>query len=90
MSGGTAYVLDEAGDFVSKVNNQAVDFDPLENDDVEFIQRSLRRHFQYTRSAKADEILRKWDKFAPKFVKLMPQDYKRALAELARAEEANG
>ena len=89
MSGGIAYVLDEAGDFISKVNNDAVDFDPLEDDDVEYLQRSLRRHFQYTRSEKADLILRKWDKFAPKFVKLMPQDYKRALAELASAEDGD-
>ncbi len=58
--------------------------------DVEFIQRMLRRHFQYTRSEKADDILRKWDKFAPKFVKVMPQDYKRALAELAKAENSSG
>jgi len=90
MSGGVAYVLDEAGDFASRVNNKEVDFDPLEADDVEFIQRSLRKHFQYTRSAKADLILRKWDKFAPKFVKLMPQDYKRALAELSKAGGENG
>jgi glutamate synthase (ferredoxin) len=90
MSGGIAYVLDEAGDFVSKVNNTEVDFDPLDPSDVEFLQRSLRRHFQYTRSEKAEEILQKWDKLAPKFVKLMPQDYKRALAELARTEDGNG
>ena len=90
MSGGIAFVLDEVGDFASKVNNEAVDFDPLETSDVEFIQRSLRKHFQYTRSAKAEEVLRKWDKFAPKFVKLVPQDYKRALAELAKEEDGNG
>ncbi|MBW2294074.1 MAG: glutamate synthase subunit alpha, partial [Deltaproteobacteria bacterium] len=90
MSGGVAYVLDQAGDFLSKVNNTAVDFDPLEANDVEIIQRSLRRHFQYTRSSKADEILRKWNKFAPMFVKLVPQDYKRALAELATADDNDG
>ncbi|MGY8802733.1 MAG: glutamate synthase large subunit [bacterium] len=90
MSGGTAYVLDEAGDFASKVKNEAVDFDPLEASDVELLQRSLRKHFQYTRSEKADEILRKWDKYAPQFVKLVPQDYKRALAELAKEEDGNG
>jgi glutamate synthase (NADPH/NADH) large chain len=50
----------------------------------------LRRHFQYTRSEKADEILRKWDKYAPQFVKLVPQDYKRALAELAKEADGNG
>ncbi len=90
MSGGVAYVLDQDGDFTSKVKNAAVDFDPLDAGDVETIQRLLRRHFQYTRSQKADDILRKWDRFAPKFVKVMPQDYKRALAELAKEEEGNG
>ncbi|MFT5696480.1 MAG: glutamate synthase domain-containing protein 2/glutamate synthase domain-containing protein 3, partial [Myxococcota bacterium] len=90
MSGGIAYVLDESRDFTSKVNNQAVDFDPLDAADVDYLQRMLRKHFQYTRSTKADEILRKWDKYAPLFVKLVPQDYKRALAELATAEDSNG
>jgi len=84
MSGGTAYVLDEAGDFPSKVTNQAIDFDPLDDDDIELLQRLLRRHREHTGSKKADDVLRKWDKFAPKFVKVMPQDYKRALAELAK------
>ena len=90
MSGGVAYVLDEEGDFRSKVHNAAIDFDPLDDGDVELIQRLLRRHFQYTRSEKADTILRKWEKFAPMFVKVMPQDYKRALAELAKEEGGNG
>ena len=47
----------------------------------------LRRHFQYTRSQRADEILRKWDKLAPKFVKVFPQEYKQALAALAAESE---
>jgi glutamate synthase domain-containing protein 2/glutamate synthase domain-containing protein 3 len=90
MSGGVAYVLDVDGDFRSKVQNTEVDFDPLGDKDVELIQRLLRRHFQYTRSEKADDVLRKWEKFAPMFVKVMPRDYKRALAELAKAEGGNG
>jgi glutamate synthase (NADPH/NADH) large chain len=89
MSGGVAYVLDVDGDFRSKVQNTEVDFDPLGDKDVELIQRLLRRHFQYTRSEKADVVLRKWEKFAPMFVKVMPRDYKRALAELAKAEGGN-
>jgi glutamate synthase domain-containing protein 3 len=88
MSGGIAYVLDEAGDFSSKVSNTQIDFDPLAEEDIELIQRLLRRHREYTGSTKADDILRKWEKFAPRFVKVMPQDYKRALAELAK--EGNG
>ena len=60
-------------------------------DDVEYIQRMLRRHFQHTRSKKADDVLRKWEKVAPKFVKVFPQEYKQALADLAReAEQQDG
>jgi glutamate synthase domain-containing protein 3 len=91
MSGGIAYVLDEAGDFSSQINNDLLDLDPLGEDDVEYIQRMLRRHFQFTRSPRADEILQKWEKMAGKFVKVFPQEYKQALAELAReAEAGNG
>jgi glutamate synthase domain-containing protein 2/glutamate synthase domain-containing protein 1/glutamate synthase domain-containing protein 3 len=82
MSGGIAYVLDEQGDFPDKINNPSVDLDPLDEGDVELIQRMLRRHFQYTRSKKADDVLRKWDTLAPRFVKVFPREYKAALAEL--------
>ena len=91
MSGGIAYVLDEEGGFPDRINNSLVDLDPLDDEDVEFIQRMLRRHFQYTRSQKADDVLRKWDKYAPMIVKVYPQEYKAALAELAReAGEQDG
>ena len=89
MSGGIAYVLDENGQFPQKINNPLVDLDPLDDEDVEFIQRMLRRHFQYTRSERADEVLRKWEKLAPKFVKLFPREYKQALADLALEAELN-
>jgi len=89
MSGGIAYVLDETGDFPERINNQLLDLDALGEDDVEYIQRMLRRHFQFTRSGRADDILRKWDKMAPKFVKVFPQEYKQALVDLAREAEAS-
>jgi glutamate synthase domain-containing protein 2/glutamate synthase domain-containing protein 3 len=89
MSGGIAYVLDETGDFAESINNELLDLDPLGEDDVEYIQRMLRRHFQLTRSERAEEVLRKWEKLAPKFVKVFPQEYKQALANLAREAEAN-
>jgi len=90
MSGGIAYVLDEDGDFRSRVNNSEIDFDPLDEDDVDTIQRMLRRHFEYTRSKRADDVLRKWDAFAPKFVKCFPRDYKMALEERLKAEIGDG
>ena len=88
MSGGIAYVLDESGDFPEMINNEMLDLDPLDDEDVEYIQRMLRRHFQLTRSQRADDILRKWEKMAPKFVKVFPREYKEALADLAREAEA--
>ncbi len=90
MSGGIAYVLDQDGGFASRVNPETVDLDPLAEDDLDTIQRLVRRHFQYTRSAKADDVLRKWDAYAPKFVKVFPRDYKRALGERIAAESGNG
>jgi glutamate synthase (ferredoxin) len=91
MSGGIAYVLDEDGSFPTHINNTMVDLDPLDDEDVEYIQRMLRRHFKHTRSRKADDVLRKWEKVAPKFVKVFPREYKQALADLAReAEQSDG
>jgi glutamate synthase (ferredoxin) len=83
MSGGIAFVLDEEGDFRDKVHNTHIDFDPLDSDDVEYVQRMLRKHFQYTRSKRADDVLRKWETYAPKFVKVFPREYKAALAKAA-------
>jgi glutamate synthase domain-containing protein 2/glutamate synthase domain-containing protein 3 len=90
MSGGFAYVLDLDGDFADRVNGERVDLEALDEADVEKLQRMIRKHFHYTRSRRADEILRKWGSFAPKFVKVFPKDYKRALADRIEAESGNG
>jgi glutamate synthase (ferredoxin) len=90
MSGGIAYVLDEDGSFASRVNLETIDLDPPTAEDLENVQRFVRRHFQYTRSRRADEVLRKWDTYAPRFVKVFPKDYKRALGDRLAAESGNG
>jgi glutamate synthase domain-containing protein 2/glutamate synthase domain-containing protein 1/glutamate synthase domain-containing protein 3 len=90
MSGGIAYVLDEDGSFPSRVNLETVDLDPLAMEDLETVQRMVRRHFQYTRSRKADDVLRKWETYAPRFVKVFPRDYKRALSDRLAAGSGNG
>ena len=84
MSGGIAYVLDEDGGFAGRLNPlAAVDLEPLDEADVEYLQKMLRKHFENTRSGRADDILRKWETFAPKFVKVYPQEYRAALKALA-------
>jgi len=90
MSGGIAYVLDEDGRFASRVNPETIDLDPMDDADLETVQRMLRNHFKYTRSARADDVLRKWDAEAPKFVKVFPKDYKRVLMEHAAARNVDG
>jgi glutamate synthase domain-containing protein 2/glutamate synthase domain-containing protein 1/glutamate synthase domain-containing protein 3 len=90
MSGGIAFVLDEDGSFASRVNLETVDLDPLTDEDFETVRRLVRRHRDYTRSKRADDVLRKWDTHAPKFVKVFPKDYKRALTDRIAAESGNG
>jgi glutamate synthase domain-containing protein 3 len=82
MSGGVAYVLDEDGHFEHRCNMELVGFDPLENDDVEAIHALVAEHAERTGSPVAARVLESWDELRPKFVKVMPHDYKRALAEL--------
>ena len=48
----------------------------------------IQRHGNYTRSQRAAKILASWDQMTPKFVKVMPKDYKRMLQAIAEAEKA--
>jgi len=89
MSGGIAYVLDEAGDFGEKRCNLAmVDLeDVAEEDDATRLRGLIERHFEYTQSPKAEWVLENWDTMLPKFVKVFPHEYKRVLKEQAAAQE---
>jgi glutamate synthase (ferredoxin) len=90
MCGGFAYVLDEDGLFHTRVNLERIDLESLTAEDEAIIQRLLRRHFQYTRSERADEVLRKWDAYGPKFVKVFPKDLKLALDRRLEAHVGDG
>jgi glutamate synthase (ferredoxin) len=91
MSGGIAYVLDEDGRFESRINAETIEVDdPLSSDDIVTILRLLGKHHQYTGSAKAGSVLNNWAAFAPKFIKVFPKDYKRALSDRLAAESGNG
>jgi glutamate synthase domain-containing protein 3 len=86
MSGGVAYVLDEDGHFDRRCNMELVGFDPLEDDDVEILRSLIEEHAARTGSPVAARVLDDWTDTLPKFVKVMPHDYKRALAELAAGD----
>ena len=87
MSGGIAYVLDEEGDFERRCNKGMVDLEPLEaTEDRGLVRDLIRKHAEYTQSTRARKVLANWDRMLPKFVKVMPRDYKRALTAMKRAE----
>ncbi|PKL41372.1 MAG: glutamate synthase large subunit [Spirochaetae bacterium HGW-Spirochaetae-1] len=83
MSGGVAYVLDEEGSFDNFCNKGMVELTQVRDyDDQDFIIETLKKHIQHTQSDKAKEILRNWYDYVPRFVKIMPFEYKRAMNEM--------
>jgi glutamate synthase (ferredoxin) len=88
MSGGIAYVLDEADEFPGHVNMEMVELEPLDDSEEQHLVRQfIQNHHDYTGSGRAKYVLENWDDLLDKFVKVMPTDYKRALAELAKEQE---
>jgi glutamate synthase (NADPH/NADH) large chain len=89
MSGGYAYVLDVDGEFDKRCNPSMVDLEPLaESEDEARLKRLIENHARYTNSKRAAEILEKWSQYRPRFVKVFPKEYRRALAELAERKVA--
>ncbi|QDM40956.1 glutamate synthase large subunit [Altererythrobacter sp. TH136] len=115
MSGGVAYVYDEAGTFAQGCNIAQVELSPIsaqrdEDDgtgrplqrarsvddaglgdmlrhDAERLRVLLERHQLHTGSARAAAILDDWEAALPRFVKVMPTDYARALRQLEAERE---
>jgi glutamate synthase (NADPH/NADH) large chain len=82
MSGGIAYVLNTDGDFVYFCNQAMVELSPaMEYEDQAFLKEWLQKHYQYTGSAVARRVLDRWHEYMPKFVKVLPLEYKRVLQE---------
>ncbi|MDQ3815015.1 MAG: glutamate synthase large subunit, partial [Armatimonadota bacterium] len=87
MSGGIAYVLDEYDEFPSRCNYEMVDLEELhEVEEVLTVHAMIQRHLQYTNSELARRVLDNWDAMVPKFRKVMPRDYKRALEAMKRVQ----
>jgi len=88
MSGGIAYVLDEKGDFSSRVNVQMAGIEKLEAPaEIAEVRAMVEKHLLYTKSARARHVLDQWARMVPRFVKVMPKDYKRMLACIQRAND---
>ena len=82
MSGGVAYVLDSNDDFIARCNLGMVALEKVETDeDISELRGLVEKHRDLTGSTVASQILAEWRKSLPKFVKVMPIDYKRVLEE---------
>ncbi|HWE52617.1 MAG TPA: glutamate synthase large subunit [Bryobacteraceae bacterium] len=87
MSGGIAYVLDEAGEFRQhRCNKTSVDLEAVTDAaDEQILLSMINRHFEATGSPRAKWILEHWREVLPKFVKVFPHEFKRVLAKKAPA-----
>jgi glutamate synthase (NADPH/NADH) large chain len=56
--------------------------------DAERLHQLVSNHASYTDSTRARDILANWSHYLPKFRKVMPVEYRRALAELKAREAA--
>jgi glutamate synthase (NADPH/NADH) large chain len=84
MSGGIAYVWDPEGAFPKQCNGETFELEGVADaDDIEELHALVKKHYLYTDSDVAKRLLDDWDLALTQFVKVMPTDYKRVLAERA-------
>jgi len=48
----------------------------------------IQKHFEYTGSKRAEHILQRWEKEKEHFWKIIPGEYKKALARMEKEEAA--
>jgi glutamate synthase (NADPH/NADH) large chain/glutamate synthase (ferredoxin) len=90
MSGGVAYVLDEHGAFAERCNMGMVGFEAPSPEDASALRALIEEHAERTGSPVAARVLATYDELLAKgaFIKVMPHDYKRVLAERAQEQLA--
>jgi glutamate synthase (NADPH/NADH) large chain len=76
----------QGGDVAIAVRNVMVD---MREQDAERLHTLIARHAHYTNSQRAQAILKDFGAYLPKFKKIMPVEYRRALTELAKSRETN-
>jgi glutamate synthase (ferredoxin) len=84
MTGGVAYVLDEASRLPVTYNDQLVRLDRLNQQDETRVRALLQRHLEATSSAFAAEVLQSWQSYAGRFWRVMPRE---AVAKIEATSE---
>lgn len=86
MTGGLAYVLDESGDFDLRCNLGSVDLENVEpgTEAADELRALLKAHVAATGSPKGRRVLEAFDDWLPRFVRVFPVEYRRALGRTAQ------
>lgn len=89
MSGGIAYVLpSNAEQFKKQCNMEMIEFDTLSDvEEIEEVRQMIIQHLEETDSSYALTVLAKWEEMIPRFVKVVPTDYKVMLEQIASFKE---
>jgi glutamate synthase (NADPH) large chain len=88
MSGGIAYIWDYDNNFAQHCNPGMVELEPMQHEhDIDELKSLIELHYQHTDSVVAKKVLDNWDVSLEQFVKVMPIDYKRVLAERTQHDE---
>ena len=86
MSGGIAYIYDIDDEFQSRVNTELVDVVALDDQDLVWLERTIKRHRELTNSVRAGDVLANWEDAKTKICKVLPRDYARVIAEIEKAK----
>jgi glutamate synthase (NADPH/NADH) large chain len=89
MSGGIAYIYNKKEDFEKNCNQETYEIEDLIEEDLKDLKFLIQKHFDYTESTVAQNILSNWEKESERFVKVMPTDYKRVLNEIKSKKQIN-
>jgi glutamate synthase (NADPH) large chain len=84
MSGGVAYVMDGDGGFASRCNPEMVALDAVQGDELLTVKRLVERHAALTGSVLAQRLLANWSFSGSRFVRVLPNDYRRMMEAQAK------
>ncbi len=85
MSGGIAYIYDPNNTFKKHCNLEGLNLDPVTiAEDISTLKGLIENHYNATLSPLAQRILEKWEAELPKFIKVLPEEYKQALIRLEK------
>lgn len=91
MSGGIAYIYNKNNNFNSNLNKEMVEIEKLDDSDIDKVKSLIEEHVEATDSNLGTQLLLNWSIESNKFLKVVPNDYKKiiTLIDEKKAEGLN-